>query len=84
MPLIEGYGLSEASPVVSMNPIRGMRKAGSIGLPVKDVFVSIRRETGEEMAQGRTGEVCVRGGNVMIGYWNKPEETAMALRDGWL
>ncbi len=84
IPLIEGYGLSEASPVVSMNPIRGVRKAGSIGVPVKDVFVSIRNETGEELRQGETGEVCVRGGNVMVGYWNKPEETALALRDGWL
>ncbi len=84
IPVIEGYGLSEASPVVSINPIRGLQKPGSIGLPVPDVEISIRNEAGEPLPVRQVGEVCVRGGNVMTGYWNNPAESALALRDGWL
>lgn len=84
IPLIEGYGLSEASPVVSMNPIAGPWKAGSIGVPVPDVEVSVQDDSGKHLPAGEVGEICVRGGNVMQGYWNQPEETAKALRDGWL
>jgi long-chain acyl-CoA synthetase len=84
MPLIEGYGLSEASPVVSLNPITGPWKEGSIGLPIPDVEVSVQDEDGRLLPVGDTGEICVRGGNVMRGYWNRPEETAQALRQGWL
>ncbi len=84
IPLIEGYGLSEASPVVSMNPIHGERKDGSIGLPVPNVEVSVQNDGGQMLAAGEVGEICVRGGNVMEGYWNQPLETAKALRAGWL
>ncbi len=84
IPLLEGYGLSEASPVVSMNPIRGPWKAGSIGIPIPNVEVSVQDELGGVLGIGETGEICVRGGNVMLGYWNQPEETAKALRNGWL
>ena len=84
MPLIEGYGLSEASPVVSLNPIAGPWKEGSIGLPIPDVEVSVQDDAGQALPVGATGEICVRGGNVMRGYWNRPEETAQTLRDGWL
>lgn len=84
LPLIEGYGLSEASPVVSLNPIAGPWKAGSIGVPVHGVEVTIRDENGAELPAGKTGELCVRGANVMQGYWNKPEETAQTIREGWL
>lgn len=84
IPLIEGYGLSEASPVVTKNPLQGVRKPGSVGLPVPHVEVSIQDEQGCLLKTGEVGEVCVRGGNVMLGYWNKPEETADALRDHWL
>jgi long-chain acyl-CoA synthetase len=84
IPLIEGYGLSEASPVVSMNPIKGPWKAGSIGVPVPNVEVNVQDEAGNVLAEGQTGEICVRGSNVMKGYWNKPEETAKAMRKGWL
>lgn len=84
IPLIEGYGLSEASPVVSLNPVKGPWKAGSIGLPVPDVEVTIRDDAGNALPDGQTGEICVRGPNVMKGYWNKPEETAKAIRNGWL
>ena len=83
-PLIEGYGLSEASPVVTKNPLHGIRKAGSIGLPIPNVEVSIQNDAGELLPAGEIDEVCVRGGNVMMGYWNQPEETAKALRDSWL
>jgi long-chain acyl-CoA synthetase len=84
VPLIEGYGLSEASPVVSMNPLKGPWKEGSIGIPIPDVEVSVQNDNGEILPHGETGEICVRGGNVMLGYWNQPEETAKALRSGWL
>jgi long-chain acyl-CoA synthetase len=84
IPMIEGYGLSEASPVVSMNPINGVRKPGSIGIPVPGVEVSVQSESGEILPPGQIGEICVRGGNVMQGYWNQVEETNKALRNGWL
>ena len=84
IPLIEGYGLSEASPVVTKNPLHGVRKAGSIGLPIPGVEVSVQDEAGRMLGDREVGEICVRGGNVMLGYWNKPEETAAALRDHWL
>jgi long-chain acyl-CoA synthetase len=83
-PLLEGYGLSEASPVVSINPIKGPWKAGSIGVPIQNVEVTIQSDDGAILPPGQVGELCVRGGNVMLGYWNQPEETARALRNGWL
>jgi long-chain acyl-CoA synthetase len=83
-PLIEGYGLSEASPVVTKNPLDGRRKAGSIGLPLPNVEVSIQNDDGGFLGPGEIGEVCVRGGNVMLGYWNQPAETAKVMRNGWL
>ncbi|MGA2554838.1 MAG: long-chain fatty acid--CoA ligase [Verrucomicrobiota bacterium] len=83
-PLLEGYGLSEASPVVSFNPIRGPWKAGSIGLPIPGVEVSTQNEAGEILGPEETGEICVRGANVMSGYWKQPEETAKVFRQGWL
>jgi len=84
IPLIEGYGLSETSPVVTKNPLDGTRKAGSIGLPIPNVDVSIQNDAGQELGPGEVGEVCVRGGNVMLGYWNQPEETARTMRGDWL
>src|SRR5579864_3323275 len=69
IPLIEGYGLSEASPVVTKNPLDGTRKAGSIGLPIAHVEVSIQDESGRLLPANEVGELCVRGGNVMLGYW---------------
>ncbi len=83
-PLLEGYGLSEASPVVSFNPIRGVRKAGSVGLPLPDVEVKIFDDNDVEVAVDHVGEIVVRGANVMQGYYNQPAETAAALRRGWL
>jgi len=84
IPLIEGYGLSEASPVVTKNPLDRTRKAGSIGLPIPNVEVSIQDDAGRELGANEIGEVCVRGGNVMLGYWQQPEETAKVMRKGWL
>jgi long-chain acyl-CoA synthetase len=84
MPLLEGYGLSEASPVVSFTPIRGPWKAGSIGVPIRGVEISIQNEAGEMLPPGQVGELCVRGANVMMGYWKHPEATSQAMRAGWL
>ncbi len=84
IPLLEGYGLSEASPVVSFNPIHGPWKAGSIGVPIPGVEVSVQNDAGEILPAGVTGEICVRGGNVMLGYWKQPDETAQTMRHGWL
>ena len=83
VPLVEGYGLSEASPVVSFNPLE-KQKPGSIGKPIPDVEVTIQNEDGKILDVGETGEVCVRGGNVMQGYWKQPEETARVMRNDWL
>ncbi|MGQ7279496.1 MULTISPECIES: long-chain-fatty-acid--CoA ligase [Brevibacillus] len=83
--LVEGYGLTEASPVTHSNPIWGKRISGSIGLPWPDTDCRIvDPSTGEELPQGEIGELAVKGPQVMLGYWNRPEETAAVLRDGWL
>ncbi|MGL5207014.1 MAG: long-chain-fatty-acid--CoA ligase [Acidaminococcaceae bacterium] len=82
-PVQEGYGLSEASPVVSVNPASKV-KVGSIGIPLPDVTVMIQDEEGKALKCGEVGELCVRGDNVMLGYLNLPEETASTLRGGWL
>ncbi len=83
-PLLEGYGLSEASPVVSFNPIRGTRKAGSVGLPLPDISVRVVDDAGQTCPCGEVGEILVRGPNVMKEYFNQPEESARALQQGWL
>ncbi|MBM3129539.1 MAG: long-chain fatty acid--CoA ligase [Chloroflexi bacterium] len=83
--LIEGYGLTEASPVTHANPIYGARKTGTIGIPFPDTDAKIvDLQTGEDAPIGAIGELAVRGPQVMRGYWNRPDDTAQALRDGWL
>jgi len=84
--LYEGYGLSEASPVTHSTPTMAKRKPGSVGLPIPSTECKIVDvESGTvEVPVGEDGELCIRGPQVMKGYWNKPEETADALRDGWL
>ncbi|GIP37205.1 long-chain-fatty-acid--CoA ligase [Paenibacillus sp. J31TS4] len=82
--LVEGYGLSEASPVTHANPIWGKRAMGSIGLPWPDTDAMILDEEGQELPPGEIGELAVKGPQVMKGYWNKPEDTAAVLQDGWL
>jgi long-chain acyl-CoA synthetase len=82
--LLEGYGLTEASPVVSAHRLSGVRKLGSVGQPIPGVEVSIRDDDGRALPAGGVGEVCVRGRNVMAGYYRNLEETARTIRDGWL
>jgi long-chain acyl-CoA synthetase len=83
--LIEGYGLTETSPVSHCNPIWGFRKLGTIGIPLPDTDVRIVGEDSlEPLPIGEIGELLIRGPQVMAGYWNRPEETAAVLQDGWL
>jgi long-chain acyl-CoA synthetase len=82
-PLLEGYGLTESSPVVACNPYKDIR-LGSVGIPLPSTEISIRDE-GRALPDGESGELCVRGPQVMREYWKRPEETAHALSpDGWL
>jgi len=84
--VVEGYGLTEASPGTHTNPVHGLRKVGSIGLPLPDTdAIIVDQETGaHEVPSGEPGELVIRGPQVMQGYWHAPEETAAVLRDGWL
>jgi long-chain acyl-CoA synthetase len=80
----EGYGLSEASPVTCFNPLDRPRKTGSIGMSIVNVENKVVNELGEEVPAGQVGELIVKGPNVMKGYYKMPEETAAAIKDGWL
>lgn len=81
--IVEGYGLTETSPVATINPL-GRQKAGSVGLPIRDVSVRIVDDSGRELAQGEEGEICIKGPNVMKGYLHDPEATRQAVtEDGW-
>ncbi|MBI5851953.1 MAG: long-chain fatty acid--CoA ligase [Planctomycetes bacterium] len=84
--LVEGYGLSEASPVATCNPLYGAGKEGSIGIPLPGTKVEIRSldDPRVPVPLGEQGEVCVQGPQLMDGYWQKPEESAHVLFDGWL
>ncbi|MDF2647043.1 MAG: AMP-dependent synthetase and ligase [Paenibacillus sp.] len=83
--LIEGYGLTEASPVTHANPIWGFRKIGSIGIPFPDTDTKvIDSDSGQELPIGEIGEIIIKGPQVMKGYWQREHETAMTIRDGWL
>jgi long-chain acyl-CoA synthetase len=82
--VLEGYGLSESSPVASFNHPDRERKPGSIGTPVEGVEMKVADEDGREVAQGDVGEILIRGHNVMKGYWNRPDATEDTVRDGWL
>ncbi|ALE55981.1 long-chain fatty acid--CoA ligase [Paraburkholderia sp. RL17-368-BIF-A] len=78
-PIIEGYGLSETSPCVTCNPVTVTEYSGTIGLPLPSTEVSIRDDDGNEVPLGQPGEICIRGPQVMAGYWNRPEETAKVM-----
>ena len=84
VPIIEGYGMSEGSPVVTFNQVNTGRKPGSIGTTVWGVEVKLVDTEGAEVAVGEKGELLYRGHNVMKGYYKKPAETALALKDGWM
>jgi long-chain acyl-CoA synthetase len=81
--VLEGYGLSETSPVASFNHPDKERKPGSIGTPIAGVEMKVVGEDGQDLATGEVGEIVIKGHNVMKGYWNKPEATAEVMRDGW-
>ncbi len=84
--LLEGYGLTEASPTVTCNPVQGGGKPGSVGVPMPGTTVEIHDmdNPGQTLPPGEKGEICVRGPQVMAGFWNRPEETARALAGGVL
>ena len=82
--LLEGYGLTEAAPVVSAHRYSGQRKVGSVGQPIPGVEVTIRDDDDRALPADEVGEVAVRGENVMVGYYKMPEETARTIRQGWL
>jgi long-chain acyl-CoA synthetase len=82
--IIEGWGLTEAGANNSVNPLEGLKKVGSIGLPMKGTEMQIVGDAGSALPPGKEGEIVIRGPMLMKGYWNKPEETAEILRDGWL
>ena len=81
--ILEGYGLSETSPVASFNHPDKVRKPGSIGTPIEGVEMRLVDAPGQTVPDGEIGEIAIRGHNVMKGYWNKPEATAEAITDGW-
>lgn len=84
IPLLEGYGLSETSPVVSLNPMHGLKKSGSVGLPIYGVDVRIVGPDEGELPVGEEGEIIVKGDNVMEGYYKEPKGTKDTIRGGWL
>jgi long-chain acyl-CoA synthetase len=84
-PVLEGYGLTETSPVVTVNPVDGSDRVGTIGLPVPSTLVKMVDDEGREVKTGEPGEICVKGPQVMKGYWQRPDETTKVLSsDGWL
>ena len=84
-PLIEAYGLTETSPAATINPLDLPEYNGAIGLPISSTDLVLRDDEGKEVPLGQRGEICIRGPQVMAGYWKRPEETAQIIdRDGWL
>ena len=82
--ILEGYGLTEASPVVSAHRLSGPRRLGSVGQAIPGVTIAIQDDLDRPLPVGEVGEVCVKGPNVMVGYYRNPEETARTVRGGWL
>ncbi|MFX1493565.1 MAG: long-chain fatty acid--CoA ligase [Promethearchaeota archaeon] len=84
--ILEGYGMTETSPVTHINPVNGVRKVGSVGMPIPDTEVKIVEidDYTNIVPLGEQGEIMIKGPQVMKGYWNKPEETDNQLKDGWL
>ncbi|MBK6728483.1 MAG: AMP-binding protein [Xanthomonadales bacterium] len=82
--LIEGFGMTESSPVATINPLDNPEYSGSIGLPAPSTDLCIQDEDGKILGLGEIGEICIRGPQVMKGYWQRPEDTAKTIVDGWL
>jgi long-chain acyl-CoA synthetase len=83
--LVEGFGMTECSPVAIANPLFGTRRAGSIGVPLPETDAKIvDLETGATLDVGQEGELAIKGPQVMLGYWNRPDETKETIKDGWL
>jgi len=84
--ITEGFGLTETSPITHVNPLNGLRKPGSIGIPLPGTDMKVvDTDTGtREVGPNTEGELCIRGPQVMSGYWNRPDETGKMIRDGWL
>jgi long-chain acyl-CoA synthetase len=83
-PIVEGYGLTESSPVLTFNPLGGMVDDGTIGIPVPSTDIRLVDEDGKDVPIGQPGELLAKGPQVMAGYWQKEEETKNSLKDGWL
>ncbi|WP_113922627.1 AMP-binding protein [Cognataquiflexum aquatile] len=83
VPLAEGYGLTETSPVATCNPIDGTERIGTIGIPLPNTDVKIIDDEGKDVGIGHRGEICIKGPQVMKGYWNRPEETAKVMDGEW-
>lgn len=81
--LLEGYGLSETSPVATVNPVDGTHRMGSIGLPAPSTDIKLVDDDGNEVERGKPGEIAIKGPQVMKGYWNRPDETERAFKDGY-
>lgn len=82
--IVEGYGLTESSPVVCCNPLDGTDKVGTIGMPLPSTYVKLVDEDGKEVGLDQAGEILCYGPQVMLGYWNRPDETAKVIDNGWL
>jgi long-chain acyl-CoA synthetase len=82
-PIVEGYGLTETSPVLSFNPFGPNAKDGTIGIPVPSTELQCIDEKGKEVAPGTPGEIAAKGPQVMLGYWNRPDDTAASIVNGW-
>jgi long-chain acyl-CoA synthetase len=80
-PIVEGYGLSETSPVATSNRVDSQSFSGTIGLPISSTDIAIRDDDGKNVAMGQPGEICIRGPQVMAGYWQRPDETAKVMTD---
>jgi long-chain acyl-CoA synthetase len=82
--ICEGYGLTESSPVICCNPVDGTDQNGTIGIPLPSTEVKIMNDEGNEVAQGERGELWAKGAQMMLGYWQRPEDTAQVMENGWL
>lgn len=82
--LCEGYGLTESSPVLTVNPLNGTGRIGYIGLPVPSTYLSLVDDDGNPVPMGEVGEIIAKGPQVMLGYYNRPDETAKVIKNGWL